>query len=153
MQRRAMRLKKIPVTCAGIELSPGTTTGMTVGRDMAQPEPAPIATVGIGTAMLRGVDVTAAASCRSNGREWRRRGLQPGSFDRLLTSGATGLTGGTRKRPGLFGVLAPGHQRLGWHWACCSRRRGARPGEYQVQRLEDMPAVVCKNDWGLVMYT
>ena len=86
---------------------------MTVGRDIAQPEPAPIATVGIGTEMTRGVDVTAAASCRSHGREWRRRGLQPGSLDRLLTSGATGLAGETRKRLGLFGVLAPGPQRLG----------------------------------------
>src|SRR5262249_59559620 len=62
MQRRAMRLKKIPVTGAAIELSPGTATGMTVGRDIAQPEPAPIATVGIGADMTRGVDVTAAAS-------------------------------------------------------------------------------------------
>src|SRR2546428_12181965 len=108
MQRRAMRLKKIPVTCAAIELSPGTTTGMTVGRDIAQPEPAPIATVGIGTEITRGVAVTAAASRRRLGREWRRRGLQPGSLDRLPTSRATGVTGGARERLGLFGALAPG---------------------------------------------
>src|SRR4029453_3527369 len=81
---RAMRLQKIPATFAAIELSPGAATGMTVGRDIAQPEPATIATVGIGTEMLRGVDVTAAASCRSNRRGWRRRGLQPGSLARLL---------------------------------------------------------------------
>src|SRR5207248_8128303 len=115
MQRRAMCLQKIPVTGAAIELSPGTATGMTVGCDIAQPEPAPIATVGIGTEMTRGIDVTAAASCRSKSREGRRRGLQPGSLARLLTSGATGLTGETQKRLGLVGGLAPGHQRLRWH--------------------------------------
>src|SRR5262245_25352952 len=66
VQRRAMRLKKISATCAAIELSPRTATGMPVGCDIAQPEPAPIATGGIGTEMLRGVDVTAATSCCSN---------------------------------------------------------------------------------------
>jgi hypothetical protein len=65
--------------------------------------------------MLRGVDVTAAASCRSNRRGWRRRGLQLWRLDRLLTSSATGFTGETRKGLGLFGGLAPGPQRLGWH--------------------------------------
>jgi hypothetical protein len=52
MQRRAMRLKKRPATLAAIELSPLAATGMTVGRDIAQPEPAPIATGGIRTEML-----------------------------------------------------------------------------------------------------
>src|SRR5918999_397083 len=131
MQRRAMRLKKIPVTCAAIELAPGAATGMPVGRDIAQPEPATIATVGIGTAMLRGVDVTAAASYRSNHRGWRRRWLQSWSLDRLLTSSATGFTGETRKGLGLFGVLAPGPQRLGCHWASCSRLRWPQPIEHQ----------------------
>src|SRR5262249_30525515 len=54
VQRRAMRLKKIPATLAAIELSPGAATGMTVGCDMAQPQPATIVTVGIGTEMMRG---------------------------------------------------------------------------------------------------
>ena len=52
MKRRAMRLKKIPATGAAIELSPGTATRMTVGRDIAEPEPATIATVGIRTEMI-----------------------------------------------------------------------------------------------------
>jgi hypothetical protein len=47
-----MRLKKIPATLAAIELSPWAATGMTVGRDIAQPEPAPIATVGESMEML-----------------------------------------------------------------------------------------------------
>src|SRR6185295_16831240 len=55
MHWRAMRLKKIPATFTARELSPGTTTGMPVGRDIAQSKPATIATVGIRTEMLRGV--------------------------------------------------------------------------------------------------
>src|SRR5262249_60383051 len=66
MQRRAMRLKKIPVTGAAVELSPGTAVGMPVGRDITQPGPAAIATGGIGTEMLRGGDVTAATSWGSH---------------------------------------------------------------------------------------
>src|SRR4029453_9757491 len=148
MQRRAMRLKKIPVTGTARELSPGTTTGMPVGRDIAQPEPAPIATVGIGTAMTRGVDGTAAASCRRNRREGRRRGLQPGSLARLLTSGATGLTGETQKRLGLVGGLAPGHQRLRWHGARCSRLRWPQPREHQEHPHQDDQPKLVENEMG-----
>src|SRR6516225_8936829 len=108
MQRGAVRLKKVPATFAAIELSPGAATGMPVGRDIVPPEPAPLATDGIGTEMMRGVDVTAAASGRRNRRGWRRRWVQPGSLAHLLTSSATGFTGETRKRLGLFRVLAPG---------------------------------------------
>src|SRR5215813_532075 len=148
MQRRAMRLKKIPVTCAAIELSPGTATRMPVGRDIAQPEPAPIATVGIGTEMLRGVDVTAAASGRSHGRKWKRRGLQPGNLDRLLTSNATGFPGETRKRLGFFGVLAPGQQWLGGHWTSCSRRRWPQPREHQEHPHQDNQPELIENEMG-----
>src|SRR5713101_4434869 len=148
MQRRAMRLKKIPVTCAAIELSPGTATWITFGRDIAQPEPATIATVGFRTEMIGGVDVPAAASCRSNRRGWRRRWLQPGSLDRLLTSSARGFTGETQKGLGLFGALALAHQRLGWHWASCSRLRWPQPIEYQEQRHQgDQPELV-ENEMG-----
>src|SRR5689334_15502185 len=148
MQRRAMRLKKIPTTCAAIELSPGAATRVTVGRDIAQSEPATIATVGIGTEMIGGVDVTAAASCRRNRREWRRRGLQPGSFDRLLTSSARGFPGETRKGRGLFGALALAQQRLGWHGASCSRLRWPQPREYQEHPHQgDQPELV-ENEMG-----
>src|SRR6266705_4799287 len=104
MQRGAVRLKNIPATLAARELSPGAATGMPVGRDIAPPEPAPIATGGIGTEMLRGVDMTTAASCRRHRRGWRRRGLQPGRLERLLTSSARGLTGETRKGLGRRGA-------------------------------------------------
>src|SRR5262245_5236249 len=50
----------------------GLTNGRkSVGRDIAPPEPAPITTGRIGTEMLRGVDVTAAASGRKHRRGWR----------------------------------------------------------------------------------
>src|SRR6516165_7126166 len=133
MQWRAMRLKNIPVTCAAIELSPGTAMRMTVGRNIAQPEPATIATVEIRTEMIGGIDVTAAASCRRHRRGWRRRGLPPGSLDRLLTSSARGFPGETRKGLGLCEALALAHQRLGWHRASCSRRRWPQPREHQEQ--------------------
>src|SRR5499427_3714691 len=142
MQRRAMRLKKIPVTFAATELSPRAATGMTVGRDIAQPEPAPIATGGIGTEMLRGVDVTAAASCRSHRWGWRRW-WQPCSLDCLLTSSTTGFTGETLKGLRLFGALAPGQQRLGWYWASCSRLRWPQPIEHQEHPHQgDQPELV-----------
>src|SRR2546428_4971237 len=143
MQRGAVRLEKIPATLAAIELSPGATTGMPVGCDIAPPEPAPIATGEIGTEMLRGVDVTAAASCRRHRREWRRRGLQPWSLAHLLTSSATGFTGETQKGLGLFRVLAPGQQRLGCHGARCRRHRWPQPREYQEQAHQgDQPDLV-----------
>src|SRR4030095_6450954 len=145
MQRGAMRLKKIPATLAAIELSPGAATGMPVGHDIAPPEPAPIATGGIGTDMMRVVDVTAAASCRRNRRGWRRRWVQPGSLAHLLTSSATGLTGEPRKGLGLFGVLAPGQQRLGCHGARCSRRRWPQLREQQEHPHQgDEPELVEK---------
>ncbi len=51
MQERAMGLEEVTLTTATIQLSPGATTGMPVGADIAQPEPAAIATVRIGTEM------------------------------------------------------------------------------------------------------
>ena len=51
MKDRARGLEEVALTTAAIQLSPGATTGMPVGADSAQPEPAAIATVRIGTAM------------------------------------------------------------------------------------------------------
>src|SRR5262245_42365607 len=140
MQRGAVRRKKVPATLAAIELSPGAATGMPVGRDIAPPEPAPIATGGIGTEMLRGVDVTAAASCRRNRRGWRRRGLQPWSLAHLFTSSATGWRGGARKGGGLLGVLAPGQQGLGGLWWRGGRGGCPQPiGHREQQPQADRP--------------
>jgi len=51
MKDRAMGFEEVALTTAAIQLSPRATAGMTVGADIAQPEPAAIATVRIGTAM------------------------------------------------------------------------------------------------------
>jgi hypothetical protein len=102
---------------------------------------------GIGTEMTRGVDVT-AASCRSNSREGGTRGLQPGSLARLLTSGATGLTGEPQKRLRLVGGLAQGHQRLRWHWASCSRLRWPQPIEHQEHPHQDDQPKLVENEMG-----
>jgi hypothetical protein len=51
MKDRAMGLEEVAPATAAIQLAPGATTGMTVGADIAQPEPATIATVRIRTEM------------------------------------------------------------------------------------------------------
>ena len=64
MQRRAVGLLEIATTARAIQLAPGATAGMPVGRDIAQAEPTAIPTVGIGTEMLGGVDLAPASSRR-----------------------------------------------------------------------------------------
>ena len=51
MKQRAMGFLKIPFAGGAVPLAPGTATGMTIGLEIAQPSPAAIATVRIGTAM------------------------------------------------------------------------------------------------------
>jgi len=51
MKDGAMGLQKVSPTAAAPQLSPGAAVWMTVGTDMAQPEPATIGTVGDRTEM------------------------------------------------------------------------------------------------------
>src|SRR5207245_7444034 len=53
MQRGAVGLLEIAATAGAMQLAPRATAGMTVGINIAQPEPAAIATVGSGTEMAR----------------------------------------------------------------------------------------------------
>src|SRR6266849_2366893 len=53
-------LKKIATTAATMELPPGATAGMAIRAEVAETSPAAIATIGVGTKMVRGVDLTAA---------------------------------------------------------------------------------------------
>jgi hypothetical protein len=62
MKDRAMGFEKVALTMAAIQLAPGATAGMPVGADIAPPKPAAIATGGIGTELVGGVDVAAAAT-------------------------------------------------------------------------------------------
>src|SRR2546430_3860613 len=105
MHRRARRLKKIPVTCAAVERSQGTAVGMPVGRDIAQPEPAAIATGGSGTEMARGVHLAAASACGDDGG-WRGTGGLRARRGGVLTRVTIGLVGEARKGCGCFGALA-----------------------------------------------
>src|SRR5262245_19002434 len=60
MQQRAMGLKKIATTTVTMEVLPGATAGMAIRDDVAETRPAAIATIGVRTKMVRGVDLTAA---------------------------------------------------------------------------------------------
>jgi hypothetical protein len=131
MQRCAVGLLEIAPTARAMQLAPRSTAGMTVRRNIAQPEPATIATVTIGTEMIGGVDMTAAASCRRSRRGWRRRGLQPGSLDRLLTSSARGFTGETRKGFGRRGAFAWWRHGRGWYRSSGGGLRWPQPREHE----------------------
>src|SRR5690242_16437378 len=104
MQRCAMRLQNIPVPGATVELSPGTAVGMPVGRDMAQPAPAAIATGGSGAAMARGIHLAAASACGDDGG-WRGTGGLRARRGGVLTRVTMGLVGEARKGCGCFGAL------------------------------------------------
>ena len=129
--RKLRDTTEITITARAMQLAPRSTAGMTVRRDIAQPEPATIATVTIGTEMIGGVDMTAAASCRRNRRGWRRRGLQPGSLERLLTSSARGLTGETRKGFGRRGAFAWWRHWCGWYQSSGCGLRWPHPREHE----------------------
>src|SRR5215471_16877793 len=124
------------------------TARMPVRRDIAQPEPATIATVTIGTEMLGGVDVTAAASRRRNPRGWRRRGLQPGSLDRLLTRSARGLTGETRKGGGRRGACAWWRHGRGWYRSNCGGLRWPHPREHEKHPHQSDQHELVENEVG-----
>src|SRR5262249_58486629 len=75
----------------------GLTNGRkSVGINIAQPEPAAIATVGIGTAMARGVHLAAAAACGDDGGWWGAGGLRARRGG-VRTRVAMGLVGEARK--------------------------------------------------------
>jgi len=113
MKDRAMGFEEVALTTAAIQRSPRATAGMTVGTNIAQPEPATIATVGIGTEMVGGVDLAPASSRRDDTRG-RGTGRLTAGLDGLFTSVAVGLAGKTRKRFGLLGALARWRDGLGW---------------------------------------
>jgi hypothetical protein len=49
MEQGAVGLQKVSITAGTVELAPGATSGMPVGAEVPQPQPAAIATGGIGT--------------------------------------------------------------------------------------------------------
>jgi hypothetical protein len=112
MKERAMSFEKIALSTAAIQLSPGATAGMTVGADIASPKPAAIATGGMGTALVGGVDVAAASTCRDQAW-WRGTGRLRVRLDGLLTGVTVGRAGQADKGCGRSRALSRWRGRLG----------------------------------------
>src|SRR5256885_16891026 len=93
-----MRCQKVTVARRTVALAPGATTGMTVGPQMAKPEPTLIVTLAVWTKGPGGVDLTGPLAGRVHGvgRDRRRR----------FGVGRVSFTHGTKGRlgEGLVGV-------------------------------------------------
>jgi hypothetical protein len=121
-------LRKVAIAGGTVELAPGATTGMAVGAEIAQPQPAAIVTAVVGTKLHRGLnDTRASVGRRHRIRSHRRPGL--GMCCLVLTQGTGGLVGEACKRLGLLGALTPQPDGLGWRSLCC--RASAGPGRVQ----------------------
>src|SRR6267143_5503017 len=112
MQGCAVGLLEIASTAAAMRLAPRATAGMPVGSDIAQPYPAAIATVGIGTEMVGGIDL-ARPSSRGSHAGWRAPGRLGSVLVGLLTGGTGGLAGETRKRLRVAGAVVRWRNGLG----------------------------------------
>src|SRR4249919_542755 len=112
MEERAMGLQKVALTRGTVELAPGAATGMTVGAQMPQPEPAPIVTIAVRTKVPGRIDLTGTpvGRCHGIGRHRRRRLGRRGV---LFTQGAMGLVGEALERFGRVGARALGCEGLG----------------------------------------
>ena len=110
-----------------MELAPGTTTGMTVGAQIAQTEPPPVITTGMRTKVQRGVDLTGAPVRRGHGVWWYRR--------RRLGRRGISLTQGTMRlvRQALEGLRRGGSFALGLDGRRCRwyRSPAVRRGNMQ----------------------
>jgi hypothetical protein len=88
-----------------VELPPGAAAGMTIDAQVAQPQPAAIATARMGTEVPGGIDSAGAAMGRGHRLGWRRRGCL-GRRCLVLTQGTMGLMPQPHKGLEFFGVLA-----------------------------------------------
>ena len=70
MQRRAVGLLEIATTAGAMQLAPGATVGVTIGTDIAEPDPAPIVAGGMGAEVPRRVHLARAAA-RGHDTGWR----------------------------------------------------------------------------------
>ena len=96
-----------------MQLAPGATVGVTIGTDIAEPDPAPIVAGGMGAEVPRRVHLARAAA-RGHDTGWRARGRLGSVLVGLLTGGTGGRAGESRKRLWGAGALARWRQRLGW---------------------------------------
>ena len=70
MENRAICFIKITLARDALKLVPGLTTGMAVGADIAQAEPAPVGTIRIGTEMPRRIDGAPSATGEEDRWRW-----------------------------------------------------------------------------------
>src|SRR5262249_59680761 len=87
-------------------------TGMSVGANMATPEPAVIRAIVIGTELPRGVDGAPASPREDDHRRWRARGFGT-SIEPLLTGLTQGFVDISGEGFGFFGPLSAGVGRRG----------------------------------------
>ena len=119
-----------------VELAPRAAIGMTVGPEIAEPEPAPVVTAPMRTKVLRGVDRARASVGRKHrSRGHRRWGLRKRYL--LLTPGTMRLFCQAVKGCGLGGAAAPGLQGLGLGRDGRSRHAWLRPGKVQDDEEPD----------------
>src|SRR5262249_4245791 len=125
MQRGAVGLLAIAATATAMQLAPRATAGMPVGMNIAPPEPTAIATVGIGTAMARGVHLAAGSAGGDDGGWWGAGGLRARRGG-VRTRVARGLVGEARKGLRGTGELTGWEERLGEPLEVCGVTAGPR---------------------------
>ena len=107
MKNRAMMLGKIAVARGAVQLPPGAATGMAIGPQVVQPQPAAIVTIGVRTKVLQGVDGTGTAVRERHGIGPLRR-CWNSLVDLLVTQPTVRLVRQALERFGLGGTLALG---------------------------------------------
>src|SRR5262245_37272922 len=124
MKNRPVMFGKIAFARGAVELSPGAATGMAVGTEVAQPEPAAIVTTSVGTEVPRGLHHPGASVRWGHRvRPLRRRWSRLIGF--LFTQRTVRLVRQARKGFGLVGTSA--FRLDGWGWGLGSSTGWARP--------------------------
>ncbi len=133
MKDGAVMLREKAVARGAVELTPGTTIGMTIGPQVGQPQPAALVTIAVRAAMPGRVHGTGASVRGQHGIGPSRRRWCV--IHRLrLTQGTGRLLRQARERYGFAGASARGLDRLGW---CLGFSTGwARP---EVRQHEAQP--------------
>src|SRR5262249_32222809 len=113
MAQGAVRLQKVSITAGTVELPPRAATGMAVGPQVVQRQPAAIVTIGVGTNRPRGVHRlwTSVRWGHGIGRQRRRGG---GRYGHSPTQSRVRLVREARKQFGLGAAWALGLRGHGW---------------------------------------
>jgi len=84
MKQRAEGLQKVTATGDAQPLPPLAPTGMAVGAQIPQSHPAPIRTIRMRTAMMRGIHLAFSATCGGNPWGWSSRRRARGGLQSLI---------------------------------------------------------------------